>query len=81
MILIPIMASRLMISLKKAGSKLTELRSLPAIDLDPTGPTGNGSVLAGAHGISGTSLAPNQEDIELDSTLRWPRDRGLLQLR
>ena len=86
MTLVPIMASRFMISLKKAGSEPTELRSLPAIDFDPTSSTSNESVrfapqvLDGSHGISGTSPTPNQADMELDSTFRWPRDRESPQL-
>ena len=86
MILIPVMASRLMISLKKAGSGPAELGSLPTIDLDPTSPADNetacfaSQVVDGSHGNSGTSPTPNQEDMELDSTLRWPRNRGLPQL-
>jgi len=76
-----------MISLKKAGSEPIELRSLPTIDFDPTSPMGTESVrfapqvLDGSHGISGTSPTPNQEDMELDSTLRWSRNRESPQLR
>lgn len=82
MVIIPVMASRLMISLKKAGSKHTGPRSLPTIDLDPTNSTSNESmrfapqVFGELHGVSETSPTPNQEDVELDSALRWAQDRG-----
>lgn len=81
MVIIPVMASRLMISLKKAGSEHTGPRSLPTIDLDPTSSTSNGSmrfapqVLGELHGISETSPTQNQEDVELESALRWVQDR------
>jgi hypothetical protein len=77
MVLIPVMASRLMISLKKAGSGPTELRSLQVIESLCFTP----QTLEGSHGISGNSSASNQEDMEVDSTLRRPRNRRSLQLR
>jgi len=86
MAIIPIMASRLMISLKKAGSEHIGLRSLPTIHLDPISSTSNEGarfapqVLGESHGVSETSPAQNQEDMELESALRWARDRRSLQL-
>jgi len=81
------MASRIMISLKKAGSEHTGPQSLPTIDLDPTSSTSNESmhfapqVLDELHGVSETSPTSNQEDVELESALRWAQDRGSPQLR
>lgn len=81
------MASRLILSLKKAGSQRAELWSLPIIDLNPVNSTGDGNarfasrILDELHETSEASSTLNQEGMELKSVLRLPRNRGSLQLR
>lgn len=81
------MASRLILSLKKAGSQRAELWSLPIIDLNPVNLTGDGDarfaprILGELHETSETSSTSNQEGMELKPVLRLPRNRGSLQLR
>ena len=86
LILIPVMSSRFILSLKKAGSEPTTPLSLPTFDLDPiswadgrdvqSGPR----VLGGLDGISGTSTISNQEDVELSSIPPSPPDCGSSRL-
>jgi len=72
MVLIPIMASRLMLSLKKAvvDSKLSWSPSVMA-DLGQGRPVGGirfeSGVPGGLDGVPGISISPNEEGVELQS--------------
>jgi len=71
-VIIPVMASRLMLSLKKATTKPKILWSLDTMaSVNRRGSTGNGTinfaprVPRGSHKISLAPVAPNEEDMEL----------------
>lgn len=80
------MASRLMLSLKKAAIEPTGPWSLTTMTNLSTGGAPEDSVsfaspgLGGSHEISETSAPRNEEDIELELMSRSPRNRGPWQL-
>ena len=84
--LLPTMASRLMLSLKKAASEPPELWSISTMgDFGRGGSIGDGTLQFGSrtfdasHEISGIVPPPDEEGIELDSVPRLSQDRGSRQ--
>ena len=76
MIFIPVMASRLMLSLKKAAVKPTEAWSLETMTtMSQGGLTGDGTIHSVSRAPSGLREIP-EEDIELDAAPRLHRSCG-----
>ena len=81
MILTPVMASRLMLSLKKATVQLNKPWSLDTMATIDLGMPAEGGVNypaqrmhEGSHQIQPALAAPNEEDIELDAVPPLPQD-------
>ena len=85
--LLPIMTSRLMLSLKKAATEPTGMWSLSTMGDFGRGMFSDQETIQFvshefnvSHEISETLPPPNGEDIELDSVPQMPRDGGSQQL-
>jgi len=83
MIFIPVMASRLMLSLKKAIAEPEKQWSLGTLTGRRAGTSARDGTIRFAplsrsepQGVSQTCAVPKEGDIELDAVLRMPLDRG-----
>jgi hypothetical protein len=76
---LPVMTSRLMLSLKKAASEPTGLWSLSTMGERGTISFASPGIDA-SQGTSGGLCSPDGEDIELDFVLQLPQDRGSREL-